>query len=396
MRSRAIVAFLALTVCSSRFALAGTCDRPIVSACINDDTLWSHAGPQRFIGVGGTELVQPGRIGFGLVTSYLSRPVILHTPSPGPGGTDENAVNDQVNGSFLFAYGVTNRLELDFILPMTFAQGGSGVSAITGGQDLRDTAVRDLRFGATVAILPRERIDPGLLIETSPIALTMRLEVSAPTGDRGQFAGEKGGVFIPSLAADYRHGKWFAAAQVGARVRQTAEFVGARIGTQATIGLGVGYDLLQKQLLSVMIDARALPTLSEQHDATQTAQGLVSAPNGKHIIPAEWMLALRSAPIKGGDIAIQLGGGGPIPLSSEAALTSPRFRFVLGLTYAPLGLDSDKDGVLDKDDKCPGVAGVRANAGCPPEPPPPLPPPARAASERVEDSVSAPPPKEAT
>ncbi len=373
MRSRATVAFFALAVFSSRFAFAGTCDRPIVSACINDDTLWSHAGPQRFIGVGGTELVQPGHVGFGITTSYLSRPIILHTPSPGPGGTDENAVNDQVNGTFMFAYGVTHRLELDVILPMTFAQGGSGTSAITGGQDLRDTAVRDMRFGATFAIIPRDRIDPGLSMETSPFALTARMEVSAPTGDLGQFAGEKGGVFIPSVAADYRSGKWFGAAEIGARVRQTAEFVGARIGTQATLGLGVGYDLMKKQLLSVMIDARALPTFAEQHDTTQTVQGLVSTPNGKHIIPAEWMLAVRSSPVKGSDVAIQLGGGGAIPLGGEAAITTPRFRFVLGLTYAPLGLDSDKDGILDKDDKCPGTAGVRENAGCPAAPPPPAP-----------------------
>lgn len=382
MRSRATVAFLALAVFSSRFALAGTCDRPIVSACINDDTLWSHAGPQRFIGVGGTELIQPGHVGFGITTSYLSRPIILHTPSPGPGGTDENAVNDQVNGTFMFAYGVTHRLELDVILPMTFAQGGSGTSAITGGQDLRDTAVRDMRFGATFAIIPRDRVDPGLMMETSPFAVTARMEVSAPTGDLGQFAGEKGGVFIPSIAADYRSGKWFGAAELGARVRQTAEFVGARIGTQATLALGVGHDVMKKQLLSVMIDARALPTFAEQHDANQTVQGLVSTPNGKHIIPAEWMLAVRSSPVKGGDVAIQLGGGGAIPFGGEAAITTPRFRFVLGLTYAPLGLDSDKDGVLDKDDKCPGTPGVRENAGCAPARPPPPDPP---------DLISAPP-----
>ena len=57
---------------------------PLTSTCINDDTFWPHAGPQRFIGVGGTETTAEDKIGFGLVTDYLSRPIILKSPSPGP------------------------------------------------------------------------------------------------------------------------------------------------------------------------------------------------------------------------------------------------------------------------------------------------------------------------
>src|SRR5580704_1612545 len=85
---------------------------PVVSTCINSDTFWPHAGPQRFAGVGGVETNDAGRFGFGLVTDYLSRPIILHVPSPGPAGSDQAAIDDQVNGTFLWSYGVTRRLEL--------------------------------------------------------------------------------------------------------------------------------------------------------------------------------------------------------------------------------------------------------------------------------------------
>ncbi len=185
--------------------------------------------------------------------------------------------------------------------------------------------------------------------------------MSAPTGDKDQFAGEESAVFIPSLAADYRVGQLFFAGEAGARLRSTDEFVGARVGSQLAFGLGAGFDILSRERLTVVGEARALPTLTEQHDAQQTTGGVVSSPNGKFITPAEWLLSVRSAPFRGGDFAGQIGGGGAIPFGSDAAITTPRFRFILSIVFEPKGLDSDGDGVLDRDDMCPSVAGPRVS-----------------------------------
>jgi OOP family OmpA-OmpF porin len=366
---------------SESLARAGTCDQPIVGACINSDTLWPHFGPSRFVGVGGTETLAPGKVGFGLVTSYQSRPIVLHIPSPGPSGSNLNAVNDQVTSTFVFGYGVTKQLELGVAMPLTLGQGGSGTSGITAGQDLRDTAVRDLRFGAAYSLLPHDRVEPSLAKLAKPDAprpsafgLAVRFEVSAPTGDRGQFAGEKSAVFNPTIAADYRRGRWFAGLELGARIRKTSEFVGARVGTQGTVGVGVGFDIFSRERLSAMVEARALPTFAEQHKASpSTNGGVVSEPNGKHITPAEWSVGVRSAPFAGSDLALTASGGAAIPFGGEAAITAPRFRFVLGIAYAPRGLDSDGDGVLDADDKCPSVPGSKdaPDKGCVMPPPPP-------------------------
>src|SRR5262249_23562814 len=145
--------------------------------------------------------------------TYQSRPVILRVASPGPGGSDEAAVNDQVNGNFLFAYGVTNQLELDVALPVTFVETGAGTSPITGGRALRDTAVRDLRCGFTYALVPRLRMDPTKAAEEGgpgkSYSVAARFNVGAPTGDQTDFAGEHTAVFIPDLAADYRTGRIF-------------------------------------------------------------------------------------------------------------------------------------------------------------------------------------------
>jgi hypothetical protein len=349
-------------------AHARQCTNPLVSTCINSDTFWPNAGPSRFATVSGAETVGAGQIGFGLVATYLSRPIVLRVASPGPGGSDQYVVNDQVTGNFLFAYGVTERLQLDFALPVTFVQTGAGTSPLTGGDALRDTAVRDLRFGFAYTLVPRPRVAPDALAakDDGSFALASRMTVSAPTGDSSDFAGERSAVFAPSLAADYRYRMLFAGLEVGARLRPVTEFAGARVGSQITTGLGVGVDVIDRERLSLMAEARGYVNFAEQHDTAQSAFGITSRPNGKSITPAEWLVAVRTAPLLAGDVSFIFGGGGPIPIG-DAAITVPRFRFVLGATYAPTARDTDGDGIIDKNDFCPNRAGARAGErpGCP-------------------------------
>jgi hypothetical protein len=306
----------------------------VTSTCINDDTLWPHAGPARFVAVGSTETVAANQLSFGLVTSYLSRPIVLHLATPG--GTsplDIRAVDDQVNTTFAWSYGVSDRLELDLAIPLTLGQSGLGLSPVTGGFGLHDTATRDMRFGTTYKLVVQAR---DTLARPLDWGLAARFEVSAPTGDDDQFSGEHVGVLVPGLSSDVRYDRFFGGAEVGARIRPTTELLGARIGTQLVAALGVGADLLPRELLSVTVEAWALPTLAEQADVVLQGNRYISTPNGQHITPAEWQLSARSAPIHGGDLAFQLSGGGGIPLDSGSAITVPRFRFTLGVRWAPL------------------------------------------------------------
>ncbi len=300
------------------------------------ENLWPHAGPQRFATVGGVETVEPGKFGFALVTDYQSRPITFNVPAPGPGGTAQYAIDNQVNGNFLWAVGVTRRLELDVALPVTFGQDGSGAAPITGSNvQLHDTAMRDLRFGAAVQIVPRTALAPN-----GAFGLTARFEVSAPTGDRDQYAGDATAVFVPSLAADYRNGRFFAGLEVGGRIRPDAQVLGQNVGPQATAALGIGYDLLPRtKLLGVMVEARALPTFASQYVATGPSGAETTS--STMLVPAEWMLALRSSPLASDDVSITLGGGGGL---ASGEVTEPRFRFLLGLRYAPTGIRRPAEG----------------------------------------------------
>ena len=77
----------------------------------------------------------------------------------------------------------------------------------------------------------------AILSVASP-ALAARFETSAPTGDQDQFAGERGAVFSPSVAGDARFHRFFAGAELGARLRPVAELVGARGGSQLRAAAG--------------------------------------------------------------------------------------------------------------------------------------------------------------
>ncbi len=323
MRARIVVlacfgvTAIALFAALARPARAAGCSGPL-STCINDDTLWPHAGPAHFVAVGSAETISSDHIGFGLVTSYLSRPIVLQLASPGPHqGSADNAVDDQVNGTFLWSYGFTSRLEVDLALPLTFGQSGTGLAPVTGGAGLKDTAVRDMRFGFAYAIVAHTHVAP----DTSPLGslgIVARFEMSAPTGDEDQFAGEGWGVWLPSIAGDYRSGPWFAGAEVGGRLRPAARLEDARVGSELVGALGIGYDILPRELLAVTLEAWALPTFVRPA-----------------VTPAEWQVSARSAPVRSGDLAVQLGGGGGIPLDGSLPITTPRFRFTLGLRWAP-------------------------------------------------------------
>lgn len=361
-------------------ALAQSCTDARLSSCINSDTWWPSGGPTRFFGVASAETVAAHQVGFSLMASYQSRPVVLRVASPGPGGTDQNAVDNQLTGNFLFAYGVSERLQLDLALPVTFWQDGTGTSPLTAGAPLRDTALRDMRFGLAYAIVPRAKVAPSDPASQG-FALVGRFTTSAPIGDDGEFAGERSAVYVPQVAADYRVSRLFFGADVGARLRPTTEFAGARVGSQITTALGAGVDVLAAEKLAILLEGRAFWNLPEQATTRQTVLGLDSTLNGKHIVPAEWTVGVRSAPFAGGDVAFMAGGGGLIPIG-DAAITTPRFRFMLGAVYAPTERDTDKDGIPDKLDACPDRKGIRGGTrpGCPREdnPDPPEPPPTTA------------------
>ena len=196
--------------------------------------------------------------------------------------------------------------------------------------------MRDPRLGVLVTFLDRDR-----QADANGFALAGRFELAAPLGDGEAFAGARGGTFVPGVTASYRYDRLEAAAEVGARIRPEAPLGADVWGTQLVTSLGINVRLYEPLGLSASAEAWALPVLAEQSEGSSM------------LVPAEWLASVRAAPLLAGDIFFQAGAGSSIPLTTFAA-TSPEVRAVFAFGYAPLGLDSDVDGVLDRDDKCAG------------------------------------------
>ncbi len=359
---------VSLVIVSPTQAYAEDCnDDTHLGTCIEADTLWPHAGPARFQSVGATETTAPKQFSFGLVTTYLRKPIVLRAASSNPSGTDIPAVDHLLDTTFLWAFGITDQIEASAAMPMTLYRTGSGISAFasTQARELPKTSLRDLRFGLAYAVIPRPRVFPG-----THYALTTRFEAAVPTGEQQWFAGDRAPVWMPSVAADYRRGPWFAGVELGARLRQTTDLAGARIGSQGFASLGVGLDLLPQELLSATVEAFALPSLVGQTRLYRDpiTQELASESSNRKQLPAEWLAGIRTAPTADGDVSFSLSGGTIIPLTSDSAVTAPAYRFVLGARYAPLERDSDDDRVRDRDDQCPpekeDIDGFEDQDGC--------------------------------
>ncbi|MRG93237.1 OmpA family protein [Polyangium spumosum] len=338
------------------------CDaRAELSGCINADNLWVHAGAGPFLSLGTPVLAPAGKASFGLALGYLSRPIGLRVSSPDPDGTVLHVVDNAVNGTFLWSLGVHDRLEITAALPITFYQDGSGIGvARATDAELPRSTMRDVRFGFAASILPRPRSGSA-----DGASVVGRFEVAVPAGDAQAFASGRTITWFPSVLASYRRGRFEAGLEASARIRGEARLANARIGSQLGGALGASFDVLPNGWLTAAGEAFVLYNFAAQDPPARTAD----EPQSPAFVPAEWILSATTAPLLGGDMSFTLSGGGPIPFSSEAAVTTPRFRFGLAARYAPTGRDKDSDGVLDRDDKCPDVAedrdGFQDGDGCP-------------------------------
>ena len=195
----------------------------------------------------------------------------------------------------------------------------------------KNTAVRDMRFGLMYTIVPHQ----VSTLQGGQGGVAARFEVSAPTGDRDEFAGEQSGVLSPSVVADFRDGPWLFGAELGLRLRPTTEVAGARNTVPiCSLRLASVSRFCQRDLFTAAVEAWALPTLVGQDTLIFQDDAVVDQPNGKWLVPAEWQLTARTAPTTWGDVSVQLGGGGALPLTSEIPVTTPR-SLHLAIRWAP-------------------------------------------------------------
>jgi hypothetical protein len=264
-----------------------------------------------------TAATPAGKLGLGLSLLLRLQPAVLTVPAPNQYGRDVNVVRYANDAALGGRVGIGNRLELTLLLPAGLYQRGAGIKGVTdqSAPGIAKSTLHDPRVGFGYALASR----------TPVFGIKLRFEAKLPLGNREALSGEPSAVASPSVALSSRLGGFFAGAELGARLRRPSSVFGVRVGSQAAVSLGAGYELPRLRL-ALAGELYFLPSLIDSGRA--------------RYLPAEWLATLRWAPRRLGRFAFGIGGGGGLPLSSEQGGSSlafgvPSFRGLAFVRVAP-------------------------------------------------------------
>ena len=313
---------------------------PAQSSCIDASSLWLEPSPTRFISIP-TAATRTREIwSLAVNANYASRPIVARATSPDPSGREIVVVDGLLVGSALASARLQQHVQATVVLPFVLHQSGTGIDGLTSQQveGIQSPTMGDPRVGARFSWLGQPGADGHMAVGG-----VIHLDIVLPFGDGSAFAGERGVVTAPGFSIDMAGGRWFAASDVGLRLRNPSQLGSTRIGTQLTTSVGVGYEVLGARRLAIAAETWILSTLISQASSVPMGDNRV---DGTHA-PAEWMLSLRTGAPRAGWSA-QLGFGTAIPLSSEtresptahpeterfAGLTTPRLRGIVTIRFA--------------------------------------------------------------
>jgi hypothetical protein len=308
-----VIASSALGLVLARPAVAA-CREP-TSPCVDAEPMWQSPGAVRFTVISDTVAPGVSKLGLGASFTFRWRPAVLTVPAPNENGRDVNLIKDASGLSLAARWGIGNRLELT-ALAAGLSQHGAGIKGVTSqsAPAIDAFSLQDPRIGFGYAIIDAAR----------PWGAKIRFEAKLPLGDAEALAGEPSFVASPSFVLSSKLGGLFAGLELGARLRRPSDFFGVRIGSQALVAVGLGYELARLRL-SFAFEEYLLPSLVD---------------TGKYrYLPAEWLVSARYAPRFLGNLSVGIGGGGGLPLiagpNQDVALGFglPSFR---GLVFARL------------------------------------------------------------
>ena len=288
------------------------------------------------------------RPAFGIVADYGYKPYVLINPDE---SENTSIVTDQlflhVGGSLV----LFDRLRLGVSLPVALNQDGSPTGGLVNGQRivLSDTGggIGDLRGAADVRLVGQYG---------DPFTMAFGGRIWFPTGDSTKYLGDGDIRVGPHVSVAGDVGAFAYAATIGIIYRaNNAPFAGHPTGSEADFGLAMGARALNKRLLigPEVYGSTVIATSDAFFDPRSTPLGI-----------------LGSAHYSAGDFRFGLGAG---PGLSHAAGTAA-FRALASAEYAPAIApppppDRDGDGIIDSEDACPDVPGVRTDDpktnGCP-------------------------------
>jgi outer membrane protein OmpA-like peptidoglycan-associated protein len=329
---------------------------PSLSTAIDAQQFKPAPGQSDVLGLHGAGV--PGHLRWraGLFINYADDPLLIINPATN--ARIHRLVDQQLGFDLIGALGLGERFEVGFTLPIVLQQNVLGIT---------HTGVRESAWGGGFGDL---RLIPKVqLLKGENLRLALAVPVVLPTAGAHDFRGQAGFGVQPRLTADYAFdGGVRLLANVGVNFRQREELLNLSVGNELSFGAGT-----------------AIPFRIKDHRFT----GLVSLAGAAGLwatggtqreeVPLELQGALqyRITP----RLLATLGLGKGI----IRGYGMPEFRVFGGLAWteeeeeapkkepAPLPIekvvDSDGDGLVDGQDKCPSEAedkdGFQDEDGCP-------------------------------
>jgi outer membrane protein OmpA-like peptidoglycan-associated protein len=287
------------------------------------------------------------RPALGAVFDWGYKPLVIYDAA---GNEQTSVVEHQmflhVGGSLVLA----DRFRVGLNLPLGIYQ--TGDDGVSNGIRYKapESALGDLRVSGDVRLL-------GKYGDAFNSAVGVALYF--PTGDRDAFTSDGNTRFQPRAMVSGDIGMFAYGAKVGFNYRPlTEDFGGKHIGSELVAALSAGVRVANKKLL----------VGPELYGNWITTPGSFAV---KRTSPIEGLIG---AHYTAGDFRVGAGLGTGL----SRGWGTPEVRTLLSFEWAPAVVeDTDGDGILDTDDACPTVRGIRTNDpktnGCPPPPPPPAP-----------------------
>jgi hypothetical protein len=289
----------------------------------------------------------------GLFIDYAHRPFVLFTATCEGGDPDDcdveeserDIVGHQLTFTPMFTLALWQRLQLGLVVPLVQTSGDS-FTAIT--PTLPDQYV-DIRGGEAFGIGdPRLSAKVRLVGEAlEGFSMAAVAFITAPLGEitaEGHSIGDDTVTGGGHLVFEYAVSKLRFAVNAGGVVRPERVLLTTEVGPEFIWGAAG----------SVQITP-LLRAIGEITGATQFTSELDENP----------VEARAAGELSIGDFALLFGVGAGL----VSGVGVPNFRILGAASYRPEGLDSDKDGVRDKDDSCPSELedqdGYIDDDGCP-------------------------------
>jgi outer membrane protein OmpA-like peptidoglycan-associated protein len=295
-------------------------------------------GSKNFLTVEGARMDASWGWTAGVMANYANKPFIVRSCRARDNCSEPNAqlqdtavISDMFTADVLASLTPIPILQIGLRVPVTYVS-GSGIDIATGGpaaQPLKGVGVGDAALEGKFRFFG----DP----KTSAVVLGGAIDVAAPLGNitaQGKYIGNAtpvtaGGRLIFDGA--------FGPLQVGLNLRgiyrANATLGSTTLGPEFRYGAALGYQV--SPIFRVMAEGFGSTTFNFK--------------NGTNALEADG--AIQISPL-GGSLVFTAGGGAGV----LQGVGVPVFRALGGIAYVSEVGDEDKDGVNDKDDKCPTVA----------------------------------------